>query len=287
MTALLGLMWALESKTAEACALEFNAVGVICHACEAQVAQAGYERVFRLTRNPLLKNGNTAAIVEEGRIHLDLTLLFAVGGRVLQEDGEVLQGLADQAYAALEVMRVAGGSILPALGRPAPRLWRMEENPEKLELQFSRLRRSWLPGFALVSRHDLLQARLEEMRVHNPRTSTLDAWLYLSSRHHRAEREGDGESAKVTWKSYRRAQGWLVPVPAGYAALFPLHGPGMVENARDAETPFRFVESLYSMGEWVGAHRLESFADLLWYARYDEDNGLYLCCNDYSKKPTK
>ncbi|MDR2050306.1 MAG: type I-F CRISPR-associated protein Csy2 [Deltaproteobacteria bacterium] len=287
MTAFLGLMWALERETAAACALEFNAVGVICHACAAQVARAGYERVFCLTRNPLDKKGATAGIVEEGRIHLELTLLFAVGGRVLDGDYKELQGLADKAYAAIEEMRVAGGTILPGLDPPAPRLWRLEEDPDKLERQFGRWRRSWLPGFALVSRHDLLQSRLEEMRVHDPQASALDAWLDLSSLHWRAEREGDGEYAKVTWKPHRRAQGWLVPIPAGYAALSPLHEPGEVAQTRDTETPFRFVESLYSIGEWVGAHRVANLADLLWSARYDAGNGLYLCRNDYSQKITK
>jgi CRISPR type I-F-associated protein Csy2 len=35
-------------------------------------------KAFRLTRNPVGKDGSTAAIVEEGRIHLELSLAFAI-----------------------------------------------------------------------------------------------------------------------------------------------------------------------------------------------------------------
>jgi CRISPR-associated protein Csy2 len=63
--------------------------------------------------------------------------------------------------------------------------------------------------------------------------------------------------------------------------LGDLHDPGSVANARDATTPFRFVESLYSMGEWIGAHRLRSAQDLLWYSDSQPEEGLYRCRNDY------
>ena len=72
-----------------------------------------------------------------------------------------------------------------------------------------------------------------------------------------------------------------MPIPVGYAALGPLHVAGTVANARDASTPFRFVESLYSMGEWLGPHRLHTPRDLLWYADSRPDDGLYRCRNDY------
>ena len=39
-------------------------------------------------------------------------------------------------------------------------------------------------------------------------------------------------------------------------AIAPLHEAGSVLNARDAATPLRFVESVYSMGEWISPHRL-------------------------------
>ena len=71
-------------------------------------------------------------------------------------------------------------------------------------------------------------------------------------------------------------------MPVGYGALSPLYPAGSVANARDAHTPFRFVESLYSLGEWVSPHRLHDVAQLLWYADDDTASGLYRCRNDYA-----
>jgi CRISPR-associated protein Csy2 len=70
-------------------------------------------------------------------------------------------------------------------------------------------------------------------------------------------------------------------MPVGYGALGELHAAGSVPNTRDTTTPFRFVESLYSVGEWIGPHRLHSPNDLLWYADSRPDEGLYRCRNDY------
>ena len=72
-----------------------------------------------------------------------------------------------------------------------------------------------------------------------------------------------------------------MPIPVGYGALGPLHDPGTVSAARDAETPFRFVESLYSIGQWIGPHRLTSAKQLLWYPESDPVNGRYRLRNDF------
>ena len=78
ITAFTGLMTALERRLGRDAGIAFYGVGVICHAFEAQVTTAGYTRAFHLTRNPVLVDGSTAGIVEEGRVHLDLTLVFDV-----------------------------------------------------------------------------------------------------------------------------------------------------------------------------------------------------------------
>lgn len=78
ITAFTGLMWALERNLAKAkVPLRLHGVGVICHHHQEQTTQ-GYVRSFNLTRNPVDKDGSTAAIVEEGRIHLDISLVFSV-----------------------------------------------------------------------------------------------------------------------------------------------------------------------------------------------------------------
>ena len=81
MTAFLGLMWALERKLeVHDLPLALDSVGVVCHDFDEQTTEGGYVKTFRLTRNPIDKDGGTAAIVEEGRMHMEITLVFGVSG---------------------------------------------------------------------------------------------------------------------------------------------------------------------------------------------------------------
>ncbi|WP_239894175.1 type I-F CRISPR-associated protein Csy2 [Laribacter hongkongensis] len=43
----------------------------------------------------------------------------------------------------------------------------------------------------------------------------------------------------------------------------------------------RFVESLYSLGQWLSPHRLHDVRQLLWYPTHDPASGVYRCRNDY------
>ena len=93
--------------------------------------------------------------------------------------------------------------------------------------------------------------------------------------------EKTGETAEtVEWKMDSRL-GWIVPIPVGFASLSELHDPGTVAGARDPSLPFRFVESVYSMGQWISPHRLTDVGDLLWAPIYDPVSGLYRCINAF------
>lgn len=164
ITAFTGVMWALQRKLAQAgVPLQLHGVGVVCHHHQEQVTQ-GYVRNFNLTRNPVDKDGSTAAIVEEGRMHLQITLVLAVSEKrtpgtpaaLVQGNQAQLDEWAAQAGHILAGMRVAGGSVLPS--RPVPgkrvRPWMavVPEDPAAAEKEFRQWRRQWLPGFALVGR---------------------------------------------------------------------------------------------------------------------------------------
>ena len=86
---------------------------------------------------------------------------------------------------------------------------------------------------------------------------------------------------KLEWAPEPRP-GWIVPIPVGFGALSELLPAGEVQNARDHDTAFRFVESLYSIGQWISPHRLENVGQLLWYASTDPVAGLYRCRNDFA-----
>ena len=283
ITAFLGLMWALERKTRQAgMDLEFGAVGVVCHAHQEQTTDGGFIKNFRLTRNPVGKDGKTAAIVEEGRIHLDLSLVLAIHAEAWDQHAQErdMRTITD----LLQGMRIAGGTLLPTIQSPTSRhrpwVANFTGDHGAQSRAFRQLCARLLPGSALVARDDLIDQRLASLQATNPDVTRLDAWLSLSriNWHHDAQ-ANDGKGA---WQNDRgKGSGWVAPIPVGYAALGELHAAGSVPNARDNTTPFRFVESLYSMGEWIGPHRLHSPQDLLWYADSQPDQGLYRCRNDY------
>lgn len=298
ITAFTGLMWALQRKLAQAqIPLQLLSVGVVCHHHQEQVSQ-GYVRTFNLTRNPVDKDGSTAAIVEEGRMHLQVSLIFAVAEKLPSGARSVLvQGaedrMGDWAAQVGEIaaqMRVAGGSLLPSRPVPGKKVgpWMalLPEDPAQRAQAFRQWRRQWLPGFALVGRDDLLVDRLTHLRKKDEDATLLDAWLHAARFNHEALPEPDGKPAvdgKVRWGDPLRAKGsgWTVPIPVGYAALSARHDAGSVANARDMATPLRFVESIYSLGEWISPHRLNDLQQLLWRAETDEAKGLYRCRNDY------
>src|SRR5690606_27312007 len=75
----------------------------------------------------------------------------------------------------------------------------------------------------------------------------------------------------------RKKSGWITPISTGFRAISELYEPGVVKNARDHNTPFRFVEGIYTMGEWRSPHRIDDLRQLLWTYSVDTEDGLYRC----------
>lgn len=277
VTAFTGFVHALQRRLqAEELDIELDGVAIVCHHFEAQTSLPAGKRthVFHLTRNPVNADGSTAAIVEEGRAHLEVSLLIGVNGDCLYDEA-IRQGLAARILQAALSMRLAGGSLLPSAQR-AQLLARTgsEEGDEK---QLRMLRRRLLPGFALVGRRDLLTERTTQLQAADPQADTLDALLDLTRLNiEPPQADAEQDSPAAGWHVRPRG-GWLVPIPVGYRALGEVQPAGSVRNARDRDTPFCFVESLYSLGQWLSPHRVRDLSELFWYHRADTDAGLYLC----------
>jgi CRISPR-associated protein Csy2 len=281
ITAFTGFAHALQRRLAAEFDFEFVGVAVVCHSFIPHVARPPSKQtlVFSLTRNPLDKDGSTAAIVEEGRVHLDVSVVIGVCGNDLYT-GNDAQAIADRAFQEALAMRIAGGSVTEsvtgAYGRQRPSLDIWPDSNEDRRQLTRKLAYRLLPGFALVSREALLENHLATMRAGMPDASAIDALLDLS----RLNIEPPPENAPGDWR-IRTRQGWLVPIPVGYAAISPLYAPGEVRNARDPSVPFRFVESVFTIGEWVSPHRVENFSHLIWRHQVDPDRGLYRCTTPY------
>ena len=276
MTAFLGLMWNLERKYKKLqndYNLIFKSVGVVCHNFQPQIADIDFYSVFCQSRNPLTKEGKTSPINEEGRTHLDISLIFGVTGSILFLSEEEKNELAQNIMALVSEMRIAGGSVF-SIKSPfglQPSFFSFDD--------FEKIRYKLLPGFSLVERPDLLAERHEMLKTHDSDASLWDAWLSLSRFNWRAEKEkneADG-TEKIKWQHDRK--GWIVPIPVGYAALTSLQEPGSVENARDTNVPFAFVEPVFGIGEWIAPHKLKTVEQLLWFVENTEN--LFRCKNTY------
>jgi CRISPR-associated protein Csy2 len=314
--------------------LRFGSVGIVCHQFEPQTYRppGRYTQVFSLTRaqirtkeeaSKLEGQGSLPAIVEEGRTHLEVSLLITVSGDDLPPTDDACKALAAEVLHQAEGMRLAGGSILLQPQRSTyPARWMdWPDNRQEQNSVFAKLRPRLAPGFVLLSRAQLLADHLFQMQQTNAAATALDALLDLCALHHTppaaqtkvedapptdnteamfsdnstdddertaAEHETEqvAEQATKGWSVSRRKSGWLVPLPVGYAAISPLYAPGEVKNARDNDTPFRFVESVLSLGEWVGPHRIKALQDLLWVHHAQPEAGLYLTHNGAVIKPS-
>ena len=286
-SAFTGFVHALNRKVGKKLGITLDGVGIICHDFSPQItwSKTAYANIFCLQRHPLTKDGKTASFVEDGRAFLEVTLLIGVTGGYDEEEGA---HIAAQVLDVAQNMRLAGGSILPGKGQKKEKpLWiPLPEYADERQLTYRQVRRSLLPGFALVSRGDLLQGKVHALRENgNKEATALDALLDFASIHYVPVPEEGDNPQSVTW-NIRSKSGWLVPLPVGYGAISPVYAPGTVLCARDQQTPFRFAEAVYSLGEWVSPHRISDPLQLLWFHAANPDAGLYLCVNNYTSSIT-
>ena len=254
--------------------LKLGACGIICHQHEPQAYQAaGYsEYVFSLTRNPLTKDAKSPSFVEEGRMNMTISLVIAVEELPALNDEVEIPQLEQEIKQLAESQRLAGGTITSIT---SVKVKEVSDGAEAQEKQATFWLRSLLPGFALVSRPDLLE---EQSKLFSEsENSELDAWLDASTLHIDADK-------KVKPKIY---PGWIKPIPVGYKAISSLYLAGEVARSRDNETPVCFVETIYSLGEWVSLHRLKRFEDMMWSYTTDSTHTHYLCSNSYQPAPNQ
>jgi CRISPR-associated protein Csy2 len=284
VTAFTGFVHALQRKLREDIDITLDGVAIVCHQHQTQTSQPAGKRtrVFHLTRNPVGKDGGTAAIVEEGRLHLEISLLIGVSGDVLYEGVLDNATIAQRAWDTALGMRLAGGSLLPPtwkLGeRSQPSLEPWPGTVEEESRLSRRLARRLLPGFALIPRDDLLTRHTAALQEKDASMTSLDALLDLSRLNVEPPGSPDENGEPRQGWQVRQRSGWLVPIPLGYRSL-SAHAPGSVRNARDRNVPFHFVESLYGLGEWRSPLRFSDIRQLLWY--HQAEAGLYRCITPF------
>lgn len=262
MTAWLGAVHALQRKlNQQGCDLDLSKVAVSCHDFNLQTYKGRGDFVHSIvgTANPLDKDGNRPAFIEEARCHLDVSLLIEVESLSKKKREhllEIVQGIvASMKFASGDVLSVKNCSVLDF------------DEDEDQEKQLRPILNKLMLGHVLIERRDLVLTSMQEGK------DALDSVLdYLKVTHSSTQ----DEEGKVTWTSKRKAQGWLVPIAVGFQGISEL---GKAKNQRDANTPHRFAESVLTLGEFVMPYRIESIDQLLWQYHVDLENDLYLCQN--------
>ncbi|SLM32017.1 CRISPR-associated protein, Csy2 family [Desulfamplus magnetovallimortis] len=282
ITNFMGFVHSISRTLSSELNLKLTGCGIVSHSHQIQSHQPkGWgDHVFALTRNPLNKNGTSPSFVEEGRMHMDISLIIPVVGD-LYEAGDVTE-ICSRIRDIVLTKRLAGGSIWDVASID------LEEPPDDIKgmtIYIRKQMKQLIPGFVLVQRSQLLTEHSEEIRKKDPESDDLDAWMDFSALKFKAERKENNQTDdnEANWSyQMRPGKGWLVPIMMGYRAISDLYKAGEVARTRDTTTPFRFVEAVYSIGEWLSPHRLQNFEQMLW--RYDAqpDSGWYLCKNNYN-----
>ncbi|MEG1856324.1 MAG: type I-F CRISPR-associated protein Csy2 [Acinetobacter sp.] len=263
MTAWLGAVHALQRKLQAQgyTNIVLDKVAVSCHHFDLQTYKGRGDFVHSIvgTANPLDKDGNRPAFIEEARCHLEVSLLIECQNLDPDEEKQLL---ADVQKLILS-MKFASGDVLAVKNCSLQYFDEDEDQNQQLKPLLNKL----MLGHVLIERRDLV---IESM---NEGKDALDAVLdYLKVTHSSTQ----DENGKVTWSSKRKTTGWLVPIAVGFQGISEL---GQAKNQRDANTPHRFAESVITLGEFIMPYRIESMDQLLWQYHVDLENNLYLCQN--------
>ncbi|OCG47867.1 type I-F CRISPR-associated protein Csy2 [Gilliamella sp. Choc5-1] len=256
----LGAIHALSRKIESENPIYLDGVLIACHECDVQVYRPNNyaDYTFRLTRNPLAKNGSTRSIIEEGRVHLDVSLLVEVKieDRETLDDADEQQAFIQQMKQKLYQQRVAGGQVVDI---ESVALYSASESNKNLI-------NALLPAFVLVEAPQDLQDITAELQQQDPNATALDALIETAMLHHHPQEKDHWQTTSV-----KQGRGWLVPLHLGYQAISPLFSAGKVEHARSNEHATQFVECIYGLGKWVFPLRLkESLSQAFWRYKCSE-----------------
>lgn len=268
MTAWLGAMHALERKLhgKGLAQIHLSKLAISSHHFDLQTYKGKSDYVHSIvgTANPLDKDGNRPAFIEEARCHLEVSLLLEVVGFDVDDKKNLLQ----QVDTLVMGMKFASGDVQEVA--PAQLLF-LDTLTDNQQQELNKISNALMLGNVLIERKDLMLSAMEEG------LDGIDALLSYLTLNHQATEEPTTEG-KVVWQSARKTAGWLVPIAVGYQGISTL-SDGKVLNQRDDDTPHRFAEAVVTLGEFMMPYRAKSIDDILWEYHVDLSNDLYLCRN--------
>ncbi|AVL70690.1 type I-F CRISPR-associated protein Csy2 [Oligella urethralis] len=269
--------------------ISFDGVLISCRDFKIKMDDSGYFATFNQKRAPILKDGKTAPIIEEGYVDLTVSLVIkATGDQLRLFNLDKNKKTFEEKFRNLCLMqRFAGGSVEYIR---AVEFFTAEDTDT--------LKRRLLPGFVLIDAyedaaniyHEMVEGYRTEIEEkidpetgeitryicpvgHNPETDMLDVLISTAAIYQIPPK---AEQSEWTRYSFKRDRGWLVPIPVGYQAITQKYDADQVANIRNPNYASQFVEVIYGLGKWVFPHRLKGDINQYFW-RYDNSvENLYL-----------
>lgn len=279
ISAFVGMMHRLNRCLPKPCEITgFESVLIASHRCTPYLFRADKfsDARFIQKRHPVRKNGESASIIEEGKVDLEISLVFKVCGdaALIKKNKEALEAQLEN---LIQGQRIAGGHIL-SIKRCALFDYDYFVTIEKL----------LFPAYILCDASLELSQIQEELRTGKNSSgettnypaqldaNELDALLATAQIFHIPPQDSQDE-----WKHYsvKQNRGWLVPIPIGYQAISPEYAAGEMLNTRHPNYPSQYVEAVYGLGQWIFPHQMTTKT----YAFWQYDNSLE---NYYLVSPT-
>lgn len=272
ITGFLGFTHAISRKFNAEFGIEIVGCAIFSHDFTLHTNEQYDVRFIQSKRPPVTLQGQkyraeankTPPIIEEGKMDLTISLLL--------QCKQVLSGVDEQKKLYQKSLkkwvyqaRLVGGSITNIKNIS---FWTEESDLNKLK-------RKLLPSFVLLDATSTLEKHVEQSKIDDPNSDLFDLWTDFFA--YKAESKIDEDQSTVQWvrKDKPNPRGWFVPLMIGFKGISPLYEGQEVEHHRDPRYPFRFVESVHSIGEWRSTHRMQNLSDLIW--RYHIEDEWYLC----------
>lgn len=272
ITGFLGFTHVLSRKFNTEFGIEIVGCAIFSHDFSLHINEQYNVRFIQSKRPPVMLQGQkyraeankTPPIIEEGKMDLTVSLLLQCKQVLSGTDEQKIiykNSLKKWVYQA----RLAGGSI-PNIKNIS--FWTEESDINKLK-------RKLLPSFVLLDATSALKKHVEQSKSDDLNYDLLDLWTDFFA--YKAESAISEDHQTVQWlrKDKPNLRGWFVPLMIGFKGISPLYNGQDVEHHRDPQYPFRFVESVHSIGEWRSTHRIQSLSDLIW--TYHVEDEWYLC----------
>ena len=248
--------------------------GIIIHDAYLHVYKTGRNKdSLILSSNPLVKKGSTferPSTIPDAKIDFTASLICEVEDNSFDLDVDEFRAAID---AILQnSLKIAGGDILPPCdndGKTISSFTRQIKYYPGVDCdnytEIKQITNRLVPGFALIERRDLM---IEAMQQGNTAIDSLIDFLAIHNECNKTE-EGD-----VQWKTFKRTNGWLVPISVGFQRLTP---PQQVQNQRDENYPHIFVENLITLGEYRMINSFKNLDEIMWKYIFDESKSQYKC----------